>query len=241
VAVKRGAIVHGDWRYQLTDEDLLWAGRMVQGETLPGRARRGEDALAVLWTMTSLFTPAGQRAKYGRLRFGTFTDLIRAYSQPINPRWLRDGFFCRPGGRHHGTDACAPERLDGRERLQRMAWSELDAELRAVVLRWAAGQTTNPAPRAIEFAAPYVARAFLERHPDARRVTTIHNQFIATARSWGWATLPSVVAREGAAAARGSAAGIALFGVAAFGGLLGWGLSRRRSAEQRVRSRRRRR
>lgn len=224
MAVKRGAIVHRGWSYRLTEQDLLWAGRMVQGETLAGRARRAEDALAVLWTMTSLFTPAGQRAKYGRWRFDTFTSLIRAYSQPINPRWRRDGLFCRPGGRHHGTDACAPARLDARDRLQRMTWPELDAGLRAVVLRWAAGKTRNPVPKAIEFAAPYVAAAYLERHPNARHVATIHNQFIAAASSRRWTTLPAVEASSSTTVA--SPVGAALF-AAALGGLLGWGLSRR--------------
>jgi len=226
VAVKRGAIVHGDWSYRLSETDLLWAGRMVQGETLPGRARRAADALAVLWTMASLFTPAGQRAKYGGWRFDTFTDLVRAYSQPINPRWLRDGMFCQAGGRHHGTDACSAARLDERDRLQQRPWPGLDAGLRDVVLRWAAGETRNPVPKAIEFAAPYVAAAFLGRHPGAAHVATIHNQFIASASSRRWTRLPSVEVSLSSATTK--PLGVALFGAAALGGLLGWGMSRRR-------------
>jgi len=230
VAVKRGIIRMGSWSYRLTERDLLWAARMVQGETLPGRAGRRDDALAVLWTMTSLFSPDGQRAKYGRWRFDSFTDLIRAYSQPINPRWLAGGQFCRPGGRGHGRDECSPARLAARERLQRTPWPELDAELREVVLRWAAGHTTNPVPTAIEFAAPFVVRSFLARHPGAQLVATIHNQFVATADSARWPALPSIELEETAAGVH--PAGAALF-AAALGGLLGWGIARRRRRDRR--------
>jgi len=223
VAVKRGVIRLGQWRYRLSEADLLWAALMVQGETLPGRVRRHEDALAVLWTMASLFTPAGQQAKYGRWRFDTFTALIRAYSQPINPRWTRDGEFCRLGGRYHGHTACAPRSLDRRDRLQRTPWTEIDAGLRTVVLRWAAGKTDNPVPKAIEFAAPYVANAYLERNPGARHVATIHNRFIASASSKRWTTLPAIQTSSSSSTST-NPIGAALF-AAALGGLLGWGLS----------------
>ncbi|MCA9604912.1 MAG: hypothetical protein KC619_04935 [Myxococcales bacterium] len=215
--MKYGAIQAGSWRYPLTDRDVLWAGRMVQGET-NARAGRADDALAVLWTMTQLFSPAGQEGKYGRQRFGDFTSLIRAYSQPINPLWLGDGMFCRPGGRAAGTEACAADRLARRARLQQTPWRELDAELRQVVLDWAAGRTNNPVPGAVEFAAESVAASFLARNPGAVRVARIHNTFVATEGSQGWSVMPWV---EAAARAASLPLGTALMAATA-GAALAW-------------------
>lgn len=225
--MKYGAIQVGSWRYALTDRDVLWAGRMVQGET-NARAGRADDALAVLWTMTQLFSPAGQRDKYGRQRFGDFTTLLRAYSQPINPLWLGDGLFCRPGGRAAGTEACAADRLARRARLQQTPWRELDAELRQVVLDWAAGRTDNPVPGAVEFAAESVAASFLARNPGAVRVARIHNTFVATEGSRGWSVLPVV----GATVRRvGPPVGAALVAAGA-GGLLAWAARRTRRLQR---------
>jgi len=222
-SIKPGSIVAGGWRYRLTKTDLLWAARMVEGETLR-REGRADDARAVLWSMTALFTPQGQRAKYGRRRFADFSTQIRAYSQPINPRWLATGQFCRPGGRWHGTAACSEARLRARERLQRTPWNELDPELRRVVIAWATGKTRNPVPKAIEFAAHNVAMSFIGRHPGSVRVARIHNTFIATAASLGWTSLPTIEAHTEATAAPVIAAAVA---AAAVGGLGAWAWSRR--------------
>jgi len=222
-SIEPGSIVAGSWRYRLTKTDLLWAARMVEGETLR-REGRADDARAVLWSMTALFSPQGQRAKYGRRRFSDFSTQIRAYSQPINPRWLATGEFCRPGGRWHGTDGCSEARLRARERLQRTPWNELDPELRRVVIAWATGKTRNPVPKAIEFAAHSVAMSFIGRNPGSVQLARIHNTFIATAASLGWTSLPTIEAHAEATMTPIAAAAIA---AAAVGGLAAWAWSRR--------------
>lgn len=161
-----GAIKQGGWSYTLTAADKLWAARMVEGE---GPL---EDAPAVLWTMTQLFAPAGQRAKYGGMRYRTFADLIRAYSQPINPRWAPSGDMCSPGGRGYATNACSVSRLERRAELARAPYSSLDPAKRAVVERWFKGNLPNPVPGAIEFAAPNVSRSFLASHPGWSKMRT---------------------------------------------------------------------
>ena len=226
--MKRATIKAGRWRYRLTERDILWAARMVQGETR-NRAGRAEDALAVLWTMTQLFSPRGQQSKYGRQRFGTYADLIRAYSQPINPHWLADGSFCRPGGRAARSDACSPERTRRRTRLQRTPWNELHPGLRAVVLAWARGQTTNPVPKAVEFAAEAIAAAFIDSNPGAVRIKRAHNTFIATADSRRWTALPRV--EMTAAVREGFPTGVVAVALG-LGGVLAW-VARRKSATTR--------
>lgn len=183
-----GTIRQSEWSYKLTAADKLWAARMVQGE---GPV---EDAPAVLWTMTQLFAPAGQRLKYGRAdRYRSFTDLIRAYSQPINPGWAAGGRFCSPGGRGAGTDACSSSRLQRRAQVSSMRWNQIDADKRAVVTAWFEGKLPNPVPSAIEFAAPNVSRSFLDRHPGWTRFALGHNWFLRPPES-----LPTVTMSAGA-------------------------------------------
>lgn len=166
-------IKQGSWSYTLTPEDKLWAARMVEGEGPVS------DSAAVLWTMTQLFSPEGQRIKYGRPdRFRSFKDLIQAYSQPINPIWRRDGSKCRPGGTAAGSDACSSSRLARRDAIARMPLSSIDPAKLAVVNRWMSGSLSNPVPGAIEFAAPSVSQSFLNRNPGWTKLGGGSNWFL---------------------------------------------------------------
>ncbi len=160
------------WSYQITERDKLWAARMLVGE-----GGGTQDPPAVLWTMTQLLA-----LRHGR----SFTDLIRAYSQPINPRWLDDGQFCRPGGRNAGTEACSSTRIARRRRIQALSWEQIPAELRQVVERWAAGTLPNPVERAVEFADPAVTAGYVRRHPGSQYIAQLGNHFVATADSLRW-------------------------------------------------------
>lgn len=157
-----GVIEAGSWRYEITWDDVLWAGRMITGEAGNENAASVEGA-AVLWCMTSLLA----------LRRGSsYTSLIQRYSQPINPKWRADGDFCVLGGTHpafrnnprpdgsrnyHGTDSCSPDRLARRDRIQGLSWEDLRGDVQDLVVRWARGQVQNPIPKAVEFAVPRVA------------------------------------------------------------------------------------
>lgn len=140
--------------YQITDTDALWAARMIIGEG-------HDDTLEVLETMMNrfgfLYGTAGQR--------DTFTKLLQDYSQPINPRWLAGGVFCRPGGKGRGRDACAPHRLNRRVRMQSASLDDLrgmGSRERAAVdlaMRWLKGEVqSNKVIGAVHFAAPSVVR-----------------------------------------------------------------------------------
>jgi hypothetical protein len=71
-----------------------------------------------------------------------FTNLIRRYSQPINPAWLSRG---------------SPEERTRRTEIQNKPWSELPSSIQDLVVGWARGQISNPVPRAVDFAVPAVA------------------------------------------------------------------------------------
>lgn len=154
------------WEYQITHEDVLTAAKMCWGES------RGnpDDMAAVLWSMTQLFSPWGQAQKFGT-RFSSFTQLITAYSQPINPIWRRDGRNCRPGGPSAGTDNCSERRLEKRQRHHEASWEDISETARRVTLQWAHGQLPNRVPRATEFAVSgLVQRKCIERADPAGSV-----------------------------------------------------------------------
>ena len=72
-------ITRGDgWSNTLSEGEKLWAARMIAGEA--------GDPVAVLWTMASRFALLES--------YATFATLLRAYSQPINPKWQRGGEAC---------------------------------------------------------------------------------------------------------------------------------------------------
>jgi len=122
-----------DWSYTLTPEDKFWAAKMVEKE--------GGNAAADLWTMASRF------AYFSKVRYPTFTSLIRQYSVPIQ----------------------ADE-----ERYR--AWQSEPArpELAALVDRWARGEIPNPVPRAAHFArGDFVSRVCLQRTDEDRCVTVV--------------------------------------------------------------------
>lgn len=171
----KSQIKYGNRSYQLTDEDILWAARMLDGES----GTNTVDGAAVLWTMT-------QRFALGR--WNTFTELIQAYSQPINPIWKRNGERCRPGGRYHGTEHCSEARLNRRDAISSKPWDRINPLIRTLVSQWGSGNLPNPVPRAVEFADPRVAAGFINR-PENRGsvyVARLSNHFIATAQTKQW-------------------------------------------------------
>ena len=160
--------------YVITDEDKLWAARAAHWEG-------GDDAGDTLWTWTQRHALPNYRRRYPKL-----ASLIQAHSQPVNPIWRRDGARCRPGGSHHGTDDCAERRLRNRDTAASMAFSQVRPEVQAKVNAWASGTLPNPAPRAVDFAAPKVARSFLNRVAGSELLKQAGNWFVGTRESLTW-------------------------------------------------------
>lgn len=192
-----GQKVPGSVNYRLTDTDVLWATRMAVYETT-GKdsviSDKPQQALEVLWTMASLFAYRLKHVlkKDGNAKYPTYTALIQAYSQPINPIWRRTGWKCT--GPYRGTNACSPSKLARRDRHATVSMAEMRAKYPntvRVVQQWADGKarTTlngqsfslrNPIPGSVEFAAPGVSRSFVRRNPGSKVVLKHANWFIST-------------------------------------------------------------
>ena len=132
--------------YQITREDVLWLGRMVEYE---GGRSSAEHAAEILWVVAQRFywLPA--------YRHGTFTRAARAFSQPINPIWQRDGDRCRPGGRYTNTEHCEPERLARRDEAVRRTWDSLSSITKRVTEAFVTGQLPNHIPGILNFDSNY--------------------------------------------------------------------------------------
>lgn len=133
------------WVYTLTDEDLEWTLKMLYGES-------GNDLLdcvCVLWCMTQRMCAI--RKHYTKKGF---KDLIRAYSQPINPAWYRDGRLTKVYGH---TAAAAEAKLKRREKILNMKLSEIPVGIHQIVELWSEAKLPSPIPKAVHFATPGVA------------------------------------------------------------------------------------
>lgn len=149
--------------YQLTPQDELWAARLAVYEG-------GFEPADALWTVA-------QRQVYLAEVSGknlTFSQTVRSFSQPLNPRWGPSGDYCDPASDNYrralaDTD-CAPHRLRRRARAQNATWEQLrerDAEAVEVARKWARGLVGNTVPRAMDFAIARRAYAAVERRKGA--------------------------------------------------------------------------
>jgi hypothetical protein len=123
--------------YSLTEEDKLWLARAIAGET--GETPRGlEGPASVAWAMINRFLLSPAQSNWPR-----FTDLLRAFCQPINPKWALGGSKC-PDASPDKADPCYSGKLARREHIASLTWAEIHADIRSLVESFAAGQVFLP-------------------------------------------------------------------------------------------------
>jgi len=93
------------------DDTALWCARMLVGEA--GKIHR-DEASAMLWAMLNRWF-----LHPGRRHWPTFLDMIRRFSQPINPDWQRGGRLAK---KHAGTIHCTRGKLTRRELICSLDW-----------------------------------------------------------------------------------------------------------------------
>lgn len=167
--------------YQITPEDVLWLTRSARYE--------GGNHAATLWTYAQRLIAFNSQS---------LAALVRAHSQPVNPRWRRDGEFCAPGGQYHGNDLyCSEAQLARRDEAATIPWTSLPASLRTLVVEWAQAKVDNPVPRATDFANARVSQSFLSRNPGAGIVLQEGNWYLYEARSASWPVDQVVITYNG--------------------------------------------
>jgi len=174
-----GTLVAGDYRYQLTAEDVIWLGRTLACES----GGRREVMAGVAWTYASLMTTTER---------SSLASLIQAHSQPLNPIWRRDGSKCRaPDGEwfdrcytsSSGREICpcSDAALERRERCATLRWDQLAESVRETVTAFVAGVLPNPVPRSVNFAAGLRGRTGAEL---VREVGSTQFWSSPTSRRW---------------------------------------------------------
>jgi len=135
----------GGFRYALTQDDLLWLGSALVGEA-------GTDNLtawaAVAWATVQyhaiVLGSNGQRPV-----FSSFTSLLRAYCQPINPKWES----ASTSSCHQHPERCTEALIQRRAQIRSLAWERLPEGVRQTISSLGAGALTNPVPGMTDWAA----------------------------------------------------------------------------------------
>lgn len=128
--------------YVFSDSDIAWLARSLSGEGGADVSRDKASALA--WTMFNRFmlNPAHPG-------WPNFWKFVQAFSQPVNPRWRRDGDFCRVGGKFYGKDPCSEKKLARRETI---AFGAIPKHCLELSEEMAVGTLEQPSKIYIDFA-----------------------------------------------------------------------------------------
>jgi hypothetical protein len=135
-----GAVEFQGQRWPITDEDKLWLGRLVIGES--GLNATRQEGAAVLWSI------AQRRATLPGMQGRRFVDVIRGFSQPLSPLWDDpNADRCLQYPEH-----CTASRIERRRVVSSTSWSALPAQVRQLVEDFVGGRVPNPIPGYNNFA-----------------------------------------------------------------------------------------
>jgi len=104
--------VKNDRILEIDDRTALWLARMLVGES--GSDCTYEHASAMFWALLNRWF----LHKY-RKNWKNFLYMVRAFSQPINPRWQRNGDLAK---KYKSSE----KKLKRRSQICRLKWSQID-------------------------------------------------------------------------------------------------------------------
>ncbi len=117
-------------------DTALWLMRMVYGEGGKGCSMPKAEALLCAIVNRWFLWPGSQK-------YSTFVSMMRAFSQPINPRWMTGGDLAR---KYFGRDAASKERLARRAFICGLGWADIPwRNIRSAVSLFADGELPYPA------------------------------------------------------------------------------------------------
>lgn len=141
------------YRYVVTPMDEKWFIKCIW--------REGKPYNAVGFTLLQRFA-----ALYSTNRpYGTLTDFLRAYCQPINPRWLPDGDLHKARVnrlRVQGRDSDAEREIErAKKRAEYVATpiSKIPSKYRKKAYEILSGTTLSPVPNATHFTSSFATQS----------------------------------------------------------------------------------
>ena len=148
-----GTILGDGVSYTPSMDEWLWLARACYGE-----ASSLEGQTAAAWAMVQRFVALRQTAPENWSQ-KSFSALVRAFSQPVNPIWSAQG-SCTQDGRGccgQTTGPCASDVIAHRAFVQSRSWTwlqEREPELYFMILSFSAGvPPRNPIPSMTNFGA----------------------------------------------------------------------------------------
>lgn len=191
--------------YLPTNTDRLWLLRAVEGE--------GPDQKQVAQVLTNRFLYLRARMPSA---FATLADLVQAYSQPVNPRWMQGGDKWDAAWNRAKTDAQRATLLaQNKRRRAHRARGTFSASTEAAVTRALTAGSLDIPPTAVHFAAPEQGRKALPALTRPPKANWLHTEApAATWQGYRATTTNMPIAKKG---------GNALLGVALVGMMLGKG------------------
>jgi len=127
-------------------EVLMWLMRMCYGEG--GKKCSWEKASTMLWSMVNRwFLHPGQK------HWPTFQYMVRRFSQPINPRWQRDG---DKAIEYAGTKFASESRLRRREKICKLTMEDIPELIYDAVMDFSHGALFLP-PQVTEIDKPRIS------------------------------------------------------------------------------------
>lgn len=136
--MKNAAYKGPDKEFEIDDETYLWLCRMVVGE--------GGTQCSPAAMRTMFYALANRYLLHpGRKKWASFLTMLRAFSQPINPAWYKNGSKARAYIAKYGkTGACASARFRRREMISTMPLEKIPVEIRAEVQDFREGRLRIP-------------------------------------------------------------------------------------------------
>ena len=167
-----------DGQYRVTPADRLWLLRAV--------AREGEPRARVAQTLVNRFVWLRSR---GSSAYKTLADLVRAYAQPVNPRWFVAGDLYRAFVEANPDHWMAAKSRALRREVYSRATS-FTQDVRAAVARALGVGSADINPSTVHYLSSQGTARDIERRPT---LTITHegargerNVFYAHGRSEGW-------------------------------------------------------
>lgn len=116
-------------------EGELWLMRMCVGEG--GKSCTREHAVALLWTLTSRFLLHKWRDAWS----DDFVTFVRAFSQPVNPRWQAGGDLAN---KNVTKKSGSPEALKRREWVCSLGMDSIPSQIVTAVIDFVIGKLERP-------------------------------------------------------------------------------------------------
>lgn len=205
----------GSTPYAVRASDLLWLLRAVEVE--------GPDREEVAAVLLNGFTWARATKAYR----GTLTDWIRAYAQPVNPRWYPDGDLFRAA--LEKAPAAQHEALTRRAKMRQSTHSKRTTfapATHAAVQRALAGKAPYP-PQATDYAAASVDASGRGYRP-LEQIIAGKNRLWSRPGAEEWGGYAVILDPAARARVRWSAYALGGLGVATAGAVVWWAVRRAR-------------